>query len=287
MSDERELVERLATIDATPRSRWVAELRADLDAAWGSTNLGELDSLRMTTVTLVDNESTPSEPSDRRRWGTLIAAAAAVALVVGVLVVFDRDDAPPADQPATTVTVPQTPPRALFGTEGERFEPGTYFVDEVDGTPTARIFVTIGAGWEYSETVNADARILGKTDVEGSLGDGTGFITFSRPDRVFSDACRWGDGFYPGPVTALDGLVTALSEQGGWADVTAPSDISIDGYPGKTFQRTAPAVFSDCGTGAYRPRLPTQEYGVAFRSWENEDPRLEQLPYERARSRPW
>ena len=108
MSDDRELVERLATIDATPRARWVAELRADLDAAWETEDPGDLDSLRTTTVTLVDNEPTPSEPSSGRRWASLIAAAAAVVLVVGVLVVFDRDDAPPADQPSPTVTVPPT-----------------------------------------------------------------------------------------------------------------------------------------------------------------------------------
>ena len=63
---------------------------------------------------------------------------------------------------------------------------------------------------------------------------------------MYLDACHWSDGFHPGPVTTLDGLVAALSEQRGWADVTAPSDISVDGYPGKTFQRTAPAVLSDC-----------------------------------------
>ena len=93
MSDDRELVERLATIEATPRARWVAELRADLDAAWETGDLGDLDSLRRTTVTLVENEPTPSEPSNRRRWASLIAAAAAViVLVVGVFVVFHRDD---------------------------------------------------------------------------------------------------------------------------------------------------------------------------------------------------
>ena len=48
-------------------------------------------------------------------------------------------------------------------------------------------------------------------------------------------------------MTTVDGLITALREQqGGWVDVTAPSDISVDGYLGKTFQRTAPAVISDC-----------------------------------------
>ena len=148
MSEDRELVERLAAIDASPRAGWVAELRVDLDAAWEAEDPGDVDSLRMTTVTLVDNEPAPSEPTNGRRSASLIAVAAAVVLVVGVLVVFDRDDASPADQPAPTVTVPPTTtPRALFGTPDEQFVPGTYFVDEVDGAPTPRIFVTIGTGW--------------------------------------------------------------------------------------------------------------------------------------------
>ena len=78
-----------------------------------------------------------------------------------------------------------------------------------------------------------------------STEDDIGRITFSRPDEVYLDACHLDDGFHPGPVTTLDGLVAALGEQRGWVDVTAPSDISVDGYPGKTFQRTAP-VLSDC-----------------------------------------
>ncbi len=45
-------------------------------------------------------------------------------------------------------------------------------------------------------------------------------------------------------MATLDGLVAALTEQQGWAEVTAPSDISIDGYAGNAFQRTAPAVRS-------------------------------------------
>ncbi len=148
MSDDRELVERLAAIDATPRAGWVAELRADLDAAWETGDAGYLDSLRTTTVTLVDHEPTPSEPSSGRRWPILIAAAAAVVFVAVVLVGHDRDDATPADQPSPTVTVPPTsPPRPLPEALDEKLVPGTYFVDEVAGTPTPRIFATIGAGW--------------------------------------------------------------------------------------------------------------------------------------------
>ena len=85
-------------------------------------------------------------------------------------------------------------------------------------------------------------------------------MTFSRPDGVFLDACHSADGYHPGPLTTLDGLVAALSEQGGWVDVTAPTEISVDGYDGYAFQHTAPAEFVDCST-RYAP----------FRSMENVD----------------
>jgi hypothetical protein len=41
-------------------------------------------------------------------------------------------------------------------------------------------------------------------------------------------------------------MVTALSEQRGWIDVTAPADVSIDGFAGKEFRRTTPADLSAC-----------------------------------------
>ena len=159
------------------------------------------------------------------------------------------------------------PLRALYGTPG-RLAPGTYFVDEVDGTPTPRIFVTIGTGW----TNFVDGSALDKHG-PGELSPLTlesdiGFITFSRPDRVYLDACHLDDGFHPGPVTTLDGLVAALSEQDGWADVTPPTDISVDGYPGKTFQRTAPAVLSDCPNVVDGHMRISEADGGALRSYE-------------------
>jgi hypothetical protein len=272
MSDDHELVERLAAIDATPRAGWVAELRADLDAAWETENPGDhSDSRYTTTVTLVEDDPTPSEPSSSRRWAILIAAAATV-LLVAVVVIRDGDDGPPADEPSPTVTVPPTAPtRALFGTPDEQLVPGTYFIDEVDGTPTARIFVTIGTGWSNFDD---DGEGIWKGGRGGFTSDDlfdVGFISFSPPGRVYLDACHLSDGFHQGPLTTLDGLVAALIEQRGWAGVTAPTDISIDGYPGKTFQRTAPAVLSDCpNLTAGHMRLPWLG-GHGLNSWLNED----------------
>ncbi len=84
--------------------------------------------------------------------------------------------------------------------------------------------------------------------VRDGLGQG---MTFTRPEKVYLDACHPSDGLHTGPLTTLDGLVTALSEQRGWVDVTAPADISIDGYASKTFRRSAPTDLSEC-TGDLR-----------------------------------
>ena len=95
---------------------------------------------------------------------------------------------------------------------------------------------------------------------------GIGLMTIINPVAVYSDPCHPTDGFYPGPVDTVDGFVTALTEQQGWAEVTAPSDISVDGYVGKAFQRTAPADMSAAPPGRRVMRLfgcwgPSSELG--------------------------
>ena len=165
----------------------------------------------------------------------------------------------PTDEGSPTVTAPvpsTAPSRALFGTPGERFEPGKYFVDNFEGTTTPRVHLTIGPEWSNG----FDGWAI---DKQGN----NGYITFSRPDAVLTDACHPSDGYHPGPMTTLDGLVAALSEQKGWADVSTPSDISIDGYAGRAFQRTTPTDLSGCPR-EYAPP-PTELLYPVFPSWEN------------------
>ena len=186
---------------------------------------------------MIDLE-TPHQ-SDEQRKGSkrlVVAALLAAAAVVAIALAAIRQDEPvsPADQPSPTVTVPPTaPPPALFGATDDPLAAGTYSLDQVEGSPTPRIVVTIGDGW-------------GTFDDWGLTRDDGQAMTFSVPDRIFLDACHPGDGDHPGPLNTLDGLVTALQEQGGWIDVTIPSDISIDGYAGKAFQRATPADLSSC-----------------------------------------
>jgi hypothetical protein len=197
-------------------------------------------------VIILDLE--PPVPIDDRRKGPrgfvvagLLAAAAVVAIAVAAT--NDGRDATPVDRSSPDVIATETP-RALFIKADEQLVPGTYYVDEVAGSATPRISVTLGEGWRNA------------IDQGAIRNGGTSVLTFSRPTQVFSDACHSDDGVRPGSVTTLDGLVAALSQQRGWANVTTPTDITIDGYPGKMFQRTAPDTFFGCpnswGEGDFR-----------------------------------
>ena len=196
-------------------------------------------------------EPTLSAPYERRSpmlIATLGVAAAVTALLIVSLMVGRDDVTTPADVPSPTVTAPPTAlptglPRPLLNSPGDvPLDPGTYYVDEVTGTPTPRIYATLDSGWH-----DLDQRPGWQHIAKGTYPDAIGHVGFSNPVAVFLDACHPMDGLYAGPVATVDGFITALMEQqGGWVDVTVPSDISIDGYVGKTFQRTAPADVSDC-----------------------------------------
>ena len=95
--------------------------------------------------------SPTSAPYERRRVmlvATLVAAAVTTLVLVAVVVSRDDDDGtsrptvPDRDRAPDDASASAARPRRR-----EQLAPGTYFVDEVDGTPTPRIFVTIGAGW--------------------------------------------------------------------------------------------------------------------------------------------
>ena len=196
-------------------------------------------------ATMIDLE-TPSQTDQHRKGPTraLIAGLLAAAAVVAIALVAIRngESVRPADEPSTTVTVtvpPTTPQPALFGASGALRVAGTYSIDAVEGTPTPRILVTLGDAWGTFDD-------WGLTKVGG---DNIQAMTFNVPDRVFLDACHPSEGDHAGPLNTLDGLTTALYEQAGWIDVTTPSDISIDGYAGKAFQRVSPPDLSDCASG--------------------------------------
>jgi hypothetical protein len=255
--------------DADPRFREAVRTRL-VGILDGTESLEVLDHRPVQSTeeeaTMIDLE-TPSQTTAERKGPRrfVIAALLAAATVVGIALVVTRDDATPADQPSPTVPAPPTTPPRPLPHDGEQIVPGTYFVDEVSGTPAPRIFVTVGNGWSVPSSPIAVLH----------LWSAFGYMDFSHPVAVYSDACHWEDGYHPGPVDTVDGLVAALSEQQGWAEVTAPFDISVDGYEGKAFQRTTPTDMTDCSARRYRTRT-SDDVGLYpdFRSWEN----LEESP---------
>ena len=232
-------------------------------------------------VTMIDVKTTdPTEPRQKRPMRALVAgilAAAAAVVAIAFVVIRDADDVTPSDEPSPTVTLRPTPlARPLLIERSDDLEPGTYYVDEVNGTPTPRIFVTVGAGWTLMGGGELwDIMLHNLPSAPGQIG----VMLVSRAVAVFSDACHPSSGYHPGPVTTLDDLVAALTEQQGWAEVTTPTDISIDGYAGKAFQRTAPTDMTHCDRRALthnNTRDPSVfddgAPGIAnFQSWESPD----------------
>ena len=262
------------------------------DLASPDTGSHDADPLLFDTDHVMRLDAHHVRPRTTADVATLVATLGVVAAMTTLLVVTlmaTRDNIrTPADQPSPTVTVPPTtPPRAMpndaarsAGSPGpgrdEQLAPGTYYVDEVDGTPTPRIFATIGAGWR--DASNAEGWSIAKNDadidnlsLEEFQQHEVGGMAFSNPVAVYSDACHWEAGYYPGPVDTLDGLVAALTEQQGWAELTTPSDVSIDGYVGKAFQRTVPTDLSDCSMKSedFRSRVADGVPFADIRSWDN------------------
>jgi hypothetical protein len=117
-----------------------------------------------------------------------------------------------------------------------------------DGVP---ITVTISApGW-YGERAGG---VLAKNN-NGNAPDGAGIIVFAaKADAyVYGDPCQWSTTTPDTPATTVDQLVAALAAQAS-RDASAPVDITVGGYAGKSITLHVPddAVFSDCDQTEFR-----------------------------------
>ena len=72
-------------------------------------------------------------------------------------------------------------------------------------------------------------------------------IVFGGDLYVYGDPCHWASTTPDTPATTVDELVAALAAQAS-RDASAPVDITVDGYAGKSITLHVPddAVFSDC-----------------------------------------
>jgi hypothetical protein len=147
----------------------------------------------------------------------------------------------PTPEPAPT-------PRALTVTGAPvAIKAGTY----TSTAPFPVLFTaTVPAGWT--------GNVGGQYAVWLERADGQGALSITRFDTVYADPCNITKGpMNPLPGPSVDDLAQALAGLPG-VDVTAPTDITVDGYSGKHLTMTAPASVSGC----------TLADGPAFRIWE-------------------
>ena len=131
--------------------------------------------------------------------------------------------------------MPTASPMALtMGTLGQ-LQPGTY----VTAHPfLARVTFTVPTGWE--------GLMGGPYLVDLGKPAQPGAVSFQVFDTVYADPCDFSKGpLAPRPGPSVDDLATALVGLPRLG-VTAPTDITIDGYRGKQFTLTAPSDLTGC-----------------------------------------
>ena len=130
---------------------------------------------------------------------------------------------------------PTASPMALtMGTLGQ-LQPGTY----ITANPfLLRVTFTVPADWEG--TMGGPYLVdLGKAAQPGA-------VSFQIFDTVYADPCDFTKGpLDPLPGPSVDDLATALAGLPS-IEVTAPTDITIDGYRGKQLTLTAPSDMTGC-----------------------------------------
>jgi hypothetical protein len=179
----------------------------------------------------------------------LVAAAAVVALVVGTRLL-----GPPASsgvggvqsvQPSVAPSPTAAPSVARPSTSVGGRAPGPFVFAGVGDGPA--ITVTIPApGWDGeggSLIKNGNADPPGGA---GMIGPWYGAL------YVYGDPCAWSTTTPKTPATTVDELVAAVTAQKSRA-ASAPVDIAVDGYTGKSITLHVPddAVFNRCDGGKF------------------------------------
>ena len=172
----------------------------------------------------------PARRQSRMSTTIRIAAVAGAILIAVVGFGLLSSGGGPGPIPSPTPT-----PMALNMGTLRRLQPGTY----VTAHPfLAQVTFTVPAGWEG--TMGGPYLVdLGKAAQPGA-------VSFQIFDTVYADPCDFTKGpLDPLPGPSVDDLATALVGLPR-LDVTAPTDITIDGFRGKQLTLTAPSDMTGC-----------------------------------------
>jgi len=180
----------------------------------------------------------------------LVAAAAVVALVVGVQLLNSpgANTGGPGEEPTST----PTPTATASPTQAAGLPEGPFaLTDGSVGTGGVPATVTIpGPGWHGEP----DSGVLCKgADECADPPDGAGMIgPWFGEFYVYGDPCEWSTTTPDEPATTVDELVSALTNQAS-RDASAPVDVTLGGYEGKFITLHVPedADFAACDRGYF------------------------------------
>lgn len=198
-----------------------------------------------------------TDPMNRILGFGLVAAAAVVALVVGVQLLSSPgvDVGGPGEEPTSIptptiepTTNPTTSPEARGGLPEGPFQILSGRGDDGENEHPP-LTVTIPApGWTSGEAGNPENTGILFKDWVGA--GGAGMIIFAQEEYlVFGDSCNWAS--TPGTtVTTVDEFVAALAAQSS-GDAPEAVDVTVGGYPGKAITLRLPDDPSQCDEGMF------------------------------------
>lgn len=184
------------------------------------------------------------------RFG-LAAAAAVVIVVVGIQLLGGPNVGPPGPSPSASSAEPSAEPTPSEPVPSASSDAG-FVLWNAPGE--VAITVTLAAGWSGDQ----GGGILEKGPAGADPPDGAGMIVFEGDLWVYGDPCKWSTTTPDAPATTVDELVAALSAQAS-RDASAPVDVTVGGYAGKSISLHVPADlafdanrdFTDCDQGKF------------------------------------
>lgn len=169
------------------------------------------------------------------------AAAVVVVALLGIRFLAPGGLSVGGPGPTSTPTPTSTPIPQPFPNGGPNLSPGSYVIDEPF---PVRITFDVPEGW-FSWISNADVAGLLVDNGVGDGGSGWGGPNFWIVDKVYTDPCDPTSALDPPLGPSVDDLVTALTSLPGYA-ATAPTDITVSGFPGAQIELTAPEYGEEC-----------------------------------------
>ena len=181
------------------------------------------------------------------------AAAVVVVAIVGAQLLGPTTEGPGAAPTASTDPTPTPSEAAWSGIPAGPFT----VADASSGAPVPTTITISTPGWTFDEEFSA----LGKGQEVDNLPEASIlFWGYAAPAAfdVYGDPCRWMSSAPDAPATTIDDFAAALAAQPS-RDATAPVDVTIGGYEGRslTIHVPADAVFEDCDEDNFT------SYGVA------------------------